>query len=358
MDKVGILSMQRVINHGSVLQGYGLMSIIKSLGYSPEFIDIEEGEDNSPIASSSTREFHCNNKYKQILKRLLIRYKGQKQKAIILMEQLKYLNIKENADHKEPFRTVVIGSDEVFNCTNKSPWGFTTQLFGDIKNTNQVITYAASCGSTRYHDLTGYYIGKINASLKRLKSISVRDKNTFSFVKKIVGKEPYYHLDPVLVYDFKKELVPCAFKKPFLLIYAYTNRINNPQEIAAIKRFAKEQGLEIVSAGVFQFWCKRNIVVSSFELLGYFNAAQYVVTDTFHGTVLSIKYGKKFASIIRESNRNKLEDLLMRFNLMDRKVEAVDKLSEILSKDIDYKLVEKIIEEGKASAIEYLSSNL
>ena len=37
--KIGILSMQRVVNYGSFLQAYGLMNIIKSLGHDVEFVD-------------------------------------------------------------------------------------------------------------------------------------------------------------------------------------------------------------------------------------------------------------------------------------------------------------------------------
>ncbi|MCS3212319.1 hypothetical protein NXX89_12945 [Bacteroides thetaiotaomicron] len=41
--KVGILSMQRVMNYGSFLQGYALKKIIENLGHQCEFIDIEQG---------------------------------------------------------------------------------------------------------------------------------------------------------------------------------------------------------------------------------------------------------------------------------------------------------------------------
>ena len=39
MKKVGIMSMQRIINYGSYLQAYGLYNTIRQLGYDVEFID-------------------------------------------------------------------------------------------------------------------------------------------------------------------------------------------------------------------------------------------------------------------------------------------------------------------------------
>ena len=39
MKKIGIMSMQRVYNYGSFLQGYGLKSLIEELGCEVEFVD-------------------------------------------------------------------------------------------------------------------------------------------------------------------------------------------------------------------------------------------------------------------------------------------------------------------------------
>lgn len=42
------------------------------------------------------------------------------------------------------YDVVVIGSDEVFNCTQKTWFGFSSQLFGKGLNASRIITYAAS----------------------------------------------------------------------------------------------------------------------------------------------------------------------------------------------------------------------
>ena len=41
MKKVGIMSMQRIINYGSFLQAYGLKKVIEGLGYEVEFVDYQ-----------------------------------------------------------------------------------------------------------------------------------------------------------------------------------------------------------------------------------------------------------------------------------------------------------------------------
>ena len=41
---IGILSMQRVINYGSFLQGYAMKNFLKDRGHEVSFIDIKPGE--------------------------------------------------------------------------------------------------------------------------------------------------------------------------------------------------------------------------------------------------------------------------------------------------------------------------
>ena len=42
------------------------------------------------------------------------------------------LGIKDK-DNENQYDLCVIGSDEVFNCMTPSPWGFTSQLFGNVR---------------------------------------------------------------------------------------------------------------------------------------------------------------------------------------------------------------------------------
>ena len=52
-----------------------------------------------------------------------------------------------------------------------------------------------------------------------------------------------------------------------------------------------------------------------------------MITDTFHGTIFSAKYAKRFAVLARDSNKNKLLDLVdkicMKAHLMDS-IEELD----------------------------------
>lgn len=355
---IKILSMQRVYNHGSFLQAYGLKKELEEFGTDVSFLDIEKGVDNTAIINTRSDEIEKESKYKHIFQRIIMRIKNKKQRVIFYIQAQNCLGLTDEPMSDDLCDLVVIGSDEVFNCALPSKWGFSTQLFGDVKGAHKVITYAASCGRTSYDSLTEDFRKLAKESLGNLASISCRDSNTAQFVKKLTGYEPEMHLDPVLIYPFEKEIIECDFHKPFVLIYSYDNRITNQDEVKAIKEYAKEYGFEIVCAGVFQYWCKYNVPVSSFQLLGYFRKADAVITDTFHGTVLSIKYHKKFAAIVRKSNSNKLEYLLNQFKLTNRICRNSTQIAEILDSPIRYEYVDLKISTERDRTREYLKYNL
>lgn len=355
--KIGILSMQRVENHGSFLQSYALKSILRNLGHEVVFLDIKKGE---LIASAEADEYHSEKrKYtpQEFLGRLLVKIKSQKQKNLFKKEQKEYLNLSEYDSSDEICDVAIIGSDEVFNCTTNAKWGLSTQLFGDIKNAEKTITYAASCGGTTYESVPEKYHGQISQALNKLSAVSVRDGNTFRFVKSYYKGKIEEHLDPVLIYDFEKEIKQPKINMPYLLVYSYQNRIQKKAEIESIKSFAAARGLKTVAAGIFQYWCDYNIPADSFEVLGYFQNADYIVTDTFHGSVMSIKFHKDFTVFVRESNQNKLLDLLKKFNLDDRCVKFPSELLES-AKKIDYSSINNKIEYEKQRTIDYLKLNL
>ncbi len=140
--KIGILSMQEVKNYGSFLQAYSLKSNIEALGHTVEFINIIPGEQ---LGEYKQERFH---KLKLLADRLC-GWDFVKRAQTIYQFQTRFkkeffpeLGVKQTKTEGH-FDTVVIGSDEVFNCAQKTWFGFSPQLFGEGLDADKVITYAA-----------------------------------------------------------------------------------------------------------------------------------------------------------------------------------------------------------------------
>lgn len=328
--KIGILSMQRVINYGSFLQAYALKSTLEELGHSVSFVDIKEGEQ---IVDRPKKQ-NVKVLDKHFISRIHHEFFRRMRKKAFHKRFFPQIGIDRPVKEQECDR-IVIGSDEVFNCCQHSSWGFSSQLLGDTEV--PAITYAASCGHTTYAKVCDLNMKqRASSALAKLAAISVRDHNTDRFVSECCDKNTELHLDPVLIHNWERSIQKGKRLQNYILVYAYDNRINNEAEIEAIRAFAKKHKKKLLSFGVYQRWCDKNILCSPLELVYYFDQADYVITDTFHGSVIAIKRNKKFATIVRDSNQNKLTDLLARFELENREVKDIEKLDSILCSDIDY----------------------
>lgn len=361
--KIGILSMHRVVNYGSFLQAYALKETLKAMGHECLFMDIKPGkkiiETTTPDGKFKKLLFLFKKFDKYFLKRINHYFFLRKRTERFQKEFFSILGLTKEPNYNSDYDGIVIGSDEVFNCTQKASWGFSKTLFGEGLSSDLIITYAASCGFTTLDRIDHYNIREeIKTALTNLKIISVRDKNTYEFAKELTNKKVVEHLDPTLIYNFDP-LLPTTFpEKNYILIYAYDNRIDDPDTINTIRKFALKENKSIICAGVYQNWCDKQILCSPFELLAYFKYADYIITDTFHGTVFSIKYNKNFATIIRNSNKEKLGYLLEKFNLVNRRLENINDLESTLKRTVDYTSVNELITRESINSIEYLQNNI
>lgn len=366
------MSMQRIENYGSFLQAYSLRQMLEELGHEVVFVDyvIEPCIVTVPKSSAQPQRPFWYRAVRKLYYLLLdaIRTVDGEKKAEQRLEAsrlrncyadyVRQLGVTAERTENIPVDVLVIGSDEVFNCLQMNPAvGYSKQLFGEGVNAGKVITYAACAGFTTVEGLQEYGIfDEVSTMLREnFTHLSVRDKNTFELVESLTGRKPKIHLDPVLVADFSPQIVEKNDLTDYIVVYSYEERMSNRiEERDAIQSFAHERGLKTVSIGNYQTWTDFHIPAAPFELLGYMKNAEYVITDTFHGTVFSIILEKKFATLVRESNAQKLGSLLSQFGLVDRQVNQLSELEQIISSDIDYKRSNAIRKKGRESALDYL----
>lgn len=358
--KIGILSMQHVRNYGSFLQAYALKKKLEAFGHQCEFIDIEPGITLPGLERSwryligmgIKRYFNWGT-----VKTLLPRRKFTK----IYQSRFDNEFLPELGTHKHTFEKydlVVIGSDEVFNFNQHTSYGFTPQLYGDVKRADKVISYAGSFGTTTLQVIDKYGVREqIAAALSKMAAISVRDTNSLLVVKDLLGKEPFMNIDPVLMFDYHKYAVEPE-EKDYIVVYSYPNRIKGKDEIEAIRSFAKAKGKKLISICFYFPWCDETVIPHPFEVLGYMKNADYIFTDTFHGCVMSIKFNKKFAAIVRESNLQKMSSLLDLFGLGERACHDITQIGAVVERDIDYNPVNDLLKKEQIKSIEYLKCNL
>ena len=362
--EVCILSMQGVDNYGSVLQAYSLKKLIEDLNNTASFIDISTGSDPELTAECLhiAEKNGLQNVYatSSLVKKAINRVIKMRSQYIFSTFRQNQLNARE-IDNNKKYDICVIGSDEVFNCVQDARWGFSPQLYGKVPNAEKVISYAASCGATKAEMLSAKLIEAIRDAMKNIEHLSVRDKNTASFVAEIDGRDPAIHLDPVAVGDFSYELEHVKqnkqLPKDYCIIYSYSRRFSDPLEIERIMSFCKKRSLTPISLFGRQTWVQ-NYYLTPFELLMAYSNAKFIITDTFHGALFGAKYAKKMAVFLRNSNYNKLNDLAERIGFSNHIVTEIEDLDNKWDMLLDRKSIDKTIEDERRRTIQYLSKSI
>ncbi len=380
MMKIGIMSMQKIINYGSYMQALSLKTILQELGHEVVFVDYK--------AKPSIQHRRCFSYWLDRFKRFLrntglfwtianivrgrpIGYRLRKEYTAeerAFLPALKELGVDYEKQHYHTaVDALIIGSDEVFNCLqNADNVGYSLELFGKNNRALILLSYAASFGNTTLERLKEYGVQRqIGRYLHKFDAISVRDENSAHIVTALTGKEPSQHLDPALIGGIEHMKWKGNDEQQYIAVYAYPRRIS-ADEGSEIEAFAKEKGLRILSlCGDQRLPGFENIkACTPYEILPYIQNASYVVTDTFHGTIFSTIFHKPFAVYCRKpqevsySNSEKILDLLGKLELMDRLVDDNDDLQSILSKEIDFSKTDQIRAEGKEQAIAYLKTAL
>lgn len=347
--KIGLLSMQRVYNYGSFWQAYCLKKMLTNLGHDVEFIDIIPGK---KLHTQSYKHSFSLRKLKRIPYYIFQDKRGK----IFNKFQIQKLGCNEKKNYSNDYDGILIGSDEVFNFIQNSPWGYSTQLYGGIHNPN-VCSYAGSFGYSTYNDVLEFKLSNsMRYALQNLKNISVRDSNSLEIISRLLPDRTIYrHLDPVLIGDLP---IPerNEVNEKYMIVYAYDFRFKDKEYISVIKEYAKKMNLKIFSVGFYQDWVDKNIVTDPYELLKFFRNAEYIVTDTFHGTIFSIRCMKKFVTVVRDTNLQKLSSLLENVKLTDRILRNSTDFTSVIEREIDYSSVMKILEKERKRSEVYIEA--
>ena len=258
--KIGILTIQG-LNHGSFLQGFALRTYLENLGHKVSFINNLRPKKFLSSVNSLNILFEIKKNFS-----ILSAWKNQPMKT-----RLKF------------YDTVVIGSDIV--------WAKNTSIYyGHGINANKTIAYAPCCSDNTYEKLDSCAV----QGLKKMDGLSARDTNTAKMVEMATGRRPPIVLDPSFLIDWTSFEMGDVVNDGYILIYSYTGKLKS------LRKKALSMDKPLVSVGNYLDWCDLSIPdASPFEFLKWVKHADYVLTDTFHGTAFSLIYQKPFASFLR-----------------------------------------------------------
>ena len=322
MKKIGICTLYFANNYGAVLQAFALQEVLKEMGHDVEFIKVRD-----------------------------VKVNMKQPNADLFEESRKYINLsKEIFDiNKDKYDAIIIGSDEVWNINNGTFEHF-EEYFGKKLKAEKIISYAPSANGVTSEQLKEFYGDDIK--FEEFNCISARDEGTRKLVKDISGRDAELVLDPtLLVSDFSKYATnPFPELKDYIILYAYKF---SDEEKEKIIKIAKENNKKIYSLA-YKFDWAETLYTDIFGFLGVIKNADYMMTNTFHGTLFALILEKEFAVF---SNKNsKVEDIINKFQFKDRDGINVEDLNEIFDNNVDYEKINKLKLMHRRKSLDYLDS--
>ena len=352
--KYGIITHYDVHNHGALLQLNGLAKVLNGLGINASALQFEKNYDFLGLKIKAKYEISLKSVgiYWDYLKnnglgQTLFNYKKKK-----ILETFKAHEKLVGGYYTEcgELDGVVVGSDEVFALHT----GPTPVFFGHALPTNKVFSYAGCFGPTTIEEVDQLHCRPLVASgLKNMIGMGMRDQNSIRIAEELTGKKAVLVCDPVILYGYEKEMANMVnpMKEKYIVVYSYDGKFEEFAE--EIKAYAHKHGLKIVSPGFYQKWADVNVNIDPVNLLAWFKGAECVVTNTFHGCVMSIISGTDMAVSLR-GNANKLFNLMTEYEIVDRELGNGNSLEQILGKKINWTVVNEQVKIRRTQSLDYL----
>lgn len=343
--KCGIVTVYSSENCGSFLQAYALAHALEQKGHEAAVVK-HAFQDH---AGASRR--YCKNVALLMLRGRFSAARKLVQRRKAFRQAIGKLKVVPLSDKMDCY---FFGSDTIWDLSVPFFRNHRDFFWGASFEKARLISYAPSMGATR--QIAGEQGGFVSKALNHLDHISVRDHAEKELLQPYSEKPISVVCDPTLLLkqsDYQVMEKPSDLRD-FVFIYYYGKM---PQDyIREIQTFAKEKGLKTVIFGNGNDWCDRSVAYDPLLFLSLYRDAAYVVTNTFHGTVFSHIYGKKFAVIKNE--KPKVVGFLKQCQTSDKMTETAADLRNILESEYDYETIGTLLAQARDQGLDYLEETL
>lgn len=382
MNKIGLTVCYDTKNFGSQLQVLATINKIEDLGYNTEIIRYKKKITPIFIYQTIPRFFNpyfVRSKLSGFkVKRFLHNHPDIKDKInirnrkfeIFVKENFKNLSnyyegwekLKKHSNKN--YDTFLCGSDQLWLPSNLGSHFYTLEF---AKPNKKKISYATSFGVSHIPFFQKIHTKKY---LSKFDFLSCREEKGAQIIKDIANKEATVVCDPTLLLTSKEwnKIIPTKeiIKEKYILCYFLGDNIEH-RKIA--KKIKKKTNLKIVSIPFLDCFIEEDIKFGDYQMfdidakdfVNLIRNAQYILTDSFHGSVFSILNHKQFIIFNRFSNDSKnsrnsrIDSLLSRLDLKNRRYYDNEN---ILFEEIIYNNVETKLQNIRKESLDFLKKAL
>ena len=359
--KVSVVTLHAVSNYGSLLQTYATQKVLEQIGCQAEIVDYRR----KPVLPKTVKQILTDPEYDPVmkLKLILIKPSGNKAKRVKDSFLNRYVHLTKQlytADEdflKYPIEADVYctGSDQVWNTGwhGEIPAPF---FLGFVPDDKKKIAFSASIGK---EELEEWEKPGIREYLKRYAAISVREKSAVGIIRSLDAQlNAVQVLDPTLAADpeiWQKLASPeRVVKEKYVLIYQlsgheylgkYAQELAKKKHLKLIRICTRYDSLLSIGHGI--------VLPRVEDFLALFRDAEYIVTNSFHGTAFSLIFHKQLVDIYPKLYSTRLASILELTGLQARHLTDYSDFS-LPDQPIDYDTVDGILAQEREKTRAFL----
>lgn len=351
--KIGILTFTEGYNYGNKLQNYALLTYLKN-NFPCEVKTVNNciAQGNKISKAILLLKWSVPSKRHYMYWKRLVRFKKFNKK---------YLNFTKEKlrDSSRKFTEVdcfVCGSDQIWN---PNYYESINLLTGKLPIPKRSVSYAASFGVSEIPQEKKKDFAK---ALKNLEAISVRENQGVAICNELGFAESRVNIDPTFLLS-KSEWLKVVKKPnkaipPKYIVTYFLGKIEDKNE-ELINNYCLENNvkrIDLNSVNALEWYD-----ITPFEFLYLINSSEFVFTDSFHASVFSIIFGKRFLTAERTSdgtNRmsSRIDTLFSTFACKNHKMETFD--GNVNALQPDNAKVESVIQYEKERTKDYFLRTL
>lgn len=264
---------------------------------------------------------------------------------------------------KENYDAFLCGSDQLWLPNNLGSHFYTLEFAPDDK---KKIAFATSFGVSQIPSFQKKATAKY---LNRFQHLSTRELAGQKIIKGLTGRTAQVVCDPTLLFaaDGWQKMIPDQKVVDESYVFCYFLGTNEEHRKIA-NEFKAKTGLKLVTCPFLDNYVGCDLEFGDVQLfdmdatdfVNLIRHAEFVLTDSFHGSVFSILNHKKFMTFNRfntgaNSRNSRIDSLCTLLGLSERRYNGnVMNVKE----DIDYNAVEEKLEKLRAESAKYLEDAL
>jgi len=357
--KIGIITRRDGYNIGTSLQATAMQKIITTICKSNKIIDYCEYSWKARIRYFILDIIGICSMifpYSKLKEGYLQRQKFRLFDNILVKTKKRY-HYSINRKINSLFDIFICGSDQIWN-----PKQLTKAFLLDfVSDNHKKIAYAPSLGQNC--SLNDFSKENINL-IKRFDNLSCRENDGAESLKSMTAKECKVVLDPTLLIpteEWRQLEKRLTIPKKYLLCYF----LGDSYPTQFIRKLASDRGLEIINIRMFYYKYKtigKDIYASPDEFLYLVDNAEIICTNSYHGTLFSIIYGKQFYIFNRNhalanyNENSRFETILILLNLQIN-ILPINTIN-IPKYNLNYSLIKQELEKNRLISINYLKQSI